>query len=264
MNNSLYILDDSPRFEWIELSSTDSTNTFLKNYRPASPKEMTLASTDFQTSGRGQAGNSWESENGKNLLFSLRIQPVNVNVRQQFLLSQAMSIAICEALAEYTDGISVKWPNDIYWHDRKICGFIVENFLMGHVIETSIIGVGINVNQTVFTSDAPNPVSLKQITGKETERIFILARIIELFGNYYHRIHTGREEEIIKGYRRLLYRNKGFFPYIDKDGIFEAEIHDIEPTGHLILSDRKGSLRRYAFKEVKCVIPTGGQTTLTL
>ena len=86
MNRSLYILDDSPRFEWIELSSTDSTNTFLRNYHPAVPKEMTLVSTEFQTAGRGQAGNSWESEQGKNLLFSLRIQPAGIEARRQFIL----------------------------------------------------------------------------------------------------------------------------------------------------------------------------------
>lgn len=264
MNNSLYILDNSTSFEWIELASTDSTNNFLKNYRPISPKEMTLVSTDFQTAGRGQAGNHWESEQGKNLLFSLRIQKIDINVKQQFLLSQAMSLSICEALAEYTDGVSIKWPNDIYRYDRKISGFIVENFLMGHRIESCIIGVGVNINQTEFASDAPNPVSLKQVTGKDTERVFILARIIELFRSYYYRVRTGQYDEIIRRYRHSLYRNNGFYPYIDRNGTFEAEIHDIEPTGHIILSDREGNLRRYAFKEVKCIIPTDQQSALTL
>lgn len=264
MNNSLYILDDSPRFEWIELSSTDSTNTFLKNYHPVDPKEMTLVSTDFQTAGRGQLGNHWESEQGKNLLFSLRIQPTGIQARQQFLLSQAMSLAICRTLKEYTEGITIKWPNDIYWHDRKICGFIVENFLTGHLIDTCIIGAGVNVNQTAFASDAPNPTSLKLITGKETERIFILARIVELFSSYYRQVCSGQHGEIIKEYRRSLYRNQGFHPYVDQDGEFEAEIHDIEPTGHLVLSDRQGKLRRYAFKEVKCLISESRHPDLIL
>lgn len=264
MNRSLYILDDSPRFEWIELSSTDSTNTFLRNYHPAVPKEMTLVSTEFQTAGRGQAGNSWESEQGKNLLFSLRIQPAGIEARRQFILSQAMSLAICRTLKEYTGDITIKWPNDIYWHDRKICGFIVENFLTGQLIDTCIIGAGINVNQTTFTSDAPNPVSLKQIMGKETERVFILARIVELFGQYYRKIQTGQYGKITEEYRRSLYREKGFHPYIDNSGAFEAEIHDIEPTGHLILSDRQGNLRRYAFKEVRCIISEDQRQDLIL
>lgn len=264
MNNSLYILDDSPRFEWIELASTDSTSNFVRNYHPAVPKEMTLVSTDFQTAGRGQVGNHWESEQGKNLLFSLRLQPTDIDARQQFILSQAMSLSICETLKEYTEGITIKWPNDIYWHDRKICGFLVENFLTGRRIDTCIIGVGVNVNQDAFRSDAPNPVSLKQITGKETERVFILARIIERFTGYYRQIRSGQHEDIILTYRQSLYRNTGFHPYTDSNGTFEAEIRDIEPDGHLILADKEGNLRRYAFKEVKCLIPTDHQSTIEL
>lgn len=264
MNQSLYILDDSPRFEWIELSSTDSTSNFLKNYHPVNEKEITLVSADYQTSGRGQIGNRWESEQGKNLLFSLRIRQTGIDVKQQFLLSQAMSLSVSETLAEYAEGIAIKWPNDIYWHDKKICGFLVENFLTGHLIETCIIGVGINVNQTEFCSDAPNPVSLRLITGKETEPVFILARIMELFQRYYNLVRNGQGDAIIKAYRNTLYRGTGFYPYKDEEGIFEAEIHDIEPTGHLILRDREGRLRRYAFKEVRSLISSDGQSTIEL
>ena len=265
MNNSLYILDDSPRFEWIRLSSTDSTSNFLKNYRPAAAREMTLVTADYQTAGRGQAGNSWESEVGRTLLFSLRLQPVGLDVRRQFILSQAMSVAICTALRELLpDGVSIKWPNDIYWHHRKVCGFLVENFLTGHSIDTCIIGAGINVNQTVFLSDAPNPVSLKQITGQDTECVFLLARIVELFRSHYARIQAGDTAAITAAYRQMLYRATGFYAYADKDGTFEAEIHDIEPTGHLILADRAGTLRRYAFKEVRSLIPDGDSSLTAL
>ena len=146
MTHSLYILDDSPWFEWIRLHSTDST---------------------IQTAGRGQAGNSWESEAGKNLLFGLLFHPREVEANRQFILSQAVALSICETLSDYAEDIRIKWPNDIYWKDRKICGMLIENTLVGRCIENCIIGAGININQQTFCSDAPNPVSLRQITGKE-------------------------------------------------------------------------------------------------
>jgi len=175
MTHSLYILDDSPWFEWIRLHSTDSTIDFLKHYRPVSPKDMILVTADFQTAGRGQAGNSWESEAGKNLLFGLLFHPREVEANRQFILSQAVALSICETLSDYAEDIRIKWPNDIYWKDRKICGMLIENTLVGRCIENCIIGAGININQQTFCSDAPNPVSLRQITGKEQEPVFILA-----------------------------------------------------------------------------------------
>ena len=119
MTHSLYILDDSPWFEWIRLHSTDSTIDFLKHYRPVSPKDMILVTADFQTAGRGQAGNSWESEAGKNLLFGLLFHPREVEANRQFILSQAVALSICETLSDYAEDIRIKWPNDIYWKDRK-------------------------------------------------------------------------------------------------------------------------------------------------
>ena len=128
MTHSLYILDDSPWFEWIRLHSTDSTIDFLKHYRPVSPKDMILVTADFQTAGRGQAGNSWESEAGKNLLFGLLFHPREVEANRQFILSQAVALSICETLSDYAEDIRIKWPNDIYWKDRKICGMLPSSF----------------------------------------------------------------------------------------------------------------------------------------
>lgn len=258
MINALYILDDSPWFEWIRLSSTDSTNHFLKHYRPVSPKDMILVTTDFQTAGRGQAGNFWEAEAGKNLLFSLLLHPQAVEASRQFVLSQAMALAVCETLSGYTgEGISIKWPNDIYWKDRKICGMLIENTLTGQRMENCIIGVGLNVNQQEFRSDAPNPVSLRQILGKEQEMVFILAEIIKRFKDCYRMIQSGNTEELAASYREHLYRREGFHPYQDQEGTFEAEIRRVEPSGHLVLAGKDGKERRYAFKEVRFLIPSG-------
>ena len=154
--NTYYCLDDSPRFEMIELNEIDSTNNFLKSYRPLQPKEVTLVTAEFQTAGRGQIGNSWESESGENLLFSLLIHPQNIKASQQFLISQISALSAKEALEAFTDGLSVKWPNDIYWHDKKIGGMLIENDLSGHTITNCIIGIGLNINQEKFHSPAPS------------------------------------------------------------------------------------------------------------
>lgn len=256
MINALYILDDSPWFEWIRLQSTESTNKFVKHYRPVSPKDMILVTAEFQTSGRGQMGNSWESEEGKNLLFSLLLHPREVAVDRQFVLSQAMALAVCETLSDYAgEGISIKWPNDIYWNDLKISGTLIENTLSGSNLEDCILGVGININQTDFKSSVPNPVSLRQITGKEHEIVFILAEIIKRFKDRIRQIRLGDMEGVAQAYLSHLYRREGFYPYQDEAGMFEAEICRVEPTGHLVLAGRDGVERRYAFKEVRFLIP---------
>lgn len=263
MSDALYTLDDSLWFEWIELSDIDSTNNFLKNYHPVVPKEMTLVTATNQSRGRGQQGNSWESERGKNLLFSLRIHPHMIDANRQFILSQAIALAICETLRLYTDNITVKWPNDIYWNDQKICGILIENTLSGKRIETCIIGVGININQKTFVSNAPNPVSLTQITSKETELSFVLAEVVKRFKSYYNRIKANDTDDIVRTYSESLYRRKGFHCFADKNGTFEAEISSITPIGHILLTDRNGNQREYAFKEVKHVI-TNGTTGATI
>lgn len=254
--NALHILDDSPWFEWIDLETTESTNHFLKHYRPVSPKDMTLVTTRYQTAGRGQTGNTWESEKGLNLLFSLLIHPREVEANRQFILSQAIALAICEALSEYAEGFCIKWPNDIYWKDKKICGILIENTLTGKNIENCIIGVGVNINQQKFESNAPNPVSLSQITGDSHEQVFILAAIVKRFKDYYQQIRSKQTNELVIKYMNALYRKDGFHSYADANGTFEAEIRDIEPDGHLILADTAGQTRRYAFKEVRFLIPS--------
>ena len=127
---------------------------------------MVVVSTDWQTSGRGQGTNCWESERAQNLLFSVMAQPLCVSVQQQFVLSMAGALAIKEVLDQFSPYFSIKWPNDIYWHDRKISGTLIETSLARGQISRFVYGIGLNVNQQRFLSDAPNPVSLVQITGQ--------------------------------------------------------------------------------------------------
>ena len=157
------------KFQTIHISETDSTNRWLRERNVfegdgAEPDMVVVA--DFQTAGRGCGTNSWESERGSNLLFSILLHPKDIKANQQFLISEIIALALAETIAKRVgEGVSIKWPNDIYWHDRKLCGILIEHRLSGDTIAESIIGVGLNVNQTVFVSNAPNPVSLKQITG---------------------------------------------------------------------------------------------------
>lgn len=170
---------DTFPFPLVALDETASTNQYLSqlcNQLQESVAELTTVTAEFQTAGKGQRGNTWEAEEGKNLLFSFVLYPSFLEARRQFILSQIVSLAIKEELSRWSDEITIKWPNDIYWKDKKICGILIENDLSGHHIRRSIAGIGININQEVFNSDAPNPVSLKQITGKEHDRYEILVR----------------------------------------------------------------------------------------
>jgi len=221
---------------------------------------MTLVVAESQTAGRGQQGNSWESEDGKNLVFSLLCHPDFVRPAEQFLLSQCMALAIQQALqsrlVQDDKKVTIKWPNDIYVDDKKISGTLIECDLMGKNIANCILGVGININQTVFLSDAPNPVSLSQLTGLTYDREEILDSIIKHFRILYEDLRGGKAEAVRQMYMDCLYRRTGFHRYSDVRGEFMAEIADIEPTGHLVLRFENGNTVRYEFKEVRFSPPT--------
>jgi BirA family biotin operon repressor/biotin-[acetyl-CoA-carboxylase] ligase len=233
------------------LDETGSTNSYLRAFLKKEPlPEGSVITADYQTGGRGQTGNSWESAPGMNLLFSVVLYPQQLPANRQFVLSQIASLAVKETLDAYTDAVSIKWPNDIYRQDKKISGILIENDITGATIARSIAGIGINLNQTLFESNAPNPVSLKQITGKTYDRQEALNRFLHLFYTYYIRVLQEKYAEIKAAYMQALYRKEGYHPFSDAAGPFSARIHDIETTGHLLLQVEDGAIRRYAFKEV--------------
>jgi BirA family biotin operon repressor/biotin-[acetyl-CoA-carboxylase] ligase len=237
------------KWKIIHIAETDSTNRWLREYEPPTdaPEQPLVVWADYQTAGKGQGTNRWESERDKNLLFSILYHPLHIQANRQFTISMAISLAIVDALEQQIGDVCIKWPNDIYWRNAKIGGILIENRLLGQTIKDSVIGVGLNVNQRQFKSDAPNPISLWQIHGHETDRGALLDTILERF-TYYN------NKELRHQYVGKLYRRKGFHPYCDQDGTFMAEFKDVEDDGHLILCREDGSLSRYAFKEVQFII----------
>ena len=235
----------------IRLKEIDSTNRFLRELKDEQEDEMVVAVADFQTAGKGQGSHTWESEAGKNLLFSIKVHPRWVPVRQQFLLSMAGAIAIKEALETYVDGITLKWPNDVYWNDKKISGTLIETSIDSKGIKTCIFGIGINVNQEAFHSDAANPVSLRQILGHEVDKDELLQKVIGGFRRYYELLRRADYMDVSGIYHLSLYRRKGFHRYEDADGDFEGAFVEVEDDGHLILHDKQGVIRSYSFGEVK-------------
>ena len=241
-----------------EVKETTSTNDYLANLcRESKAKEFYTVVAKSQTNGKGQRGNSWESESGKNLTFSIVLYPTALEANKQFILSMLAALACHEALSNYTNGFSIKWPNDIYWKDKKIGGILIENELEGKYITQSIIGIGLNINQEAFHSDAPNPVSLKQIIGAEVNLQEVLMKAVHSIIVGYRQLEAYfniTQLAISAMYRKHLYRSKGLFPYRDAQGDFLAEQQEVEPDGHLVLKDEQGTLRRYAFKEVTFVL----------
>lgn len=235
----------------IHLEETHSTNQYLHELLQGEKcEEGTCVQARFQTAGRGQQGNFWESEAGKNLTFSLVLYPEFLSAADQFILSQMVSLGIKAVLDHYMEGVSVKWPNDIYWHDKKMVGILIENSLMGTHIEHTVMGIGLNVNQEVFVSNAPNPVSMKQITGREFNLETLLNELLQSIFAHYLRLLEGEADDIRFRYLNSLYRRDGFHKYADANGEFIARIETVADTGRLCLVTDGGERREYYFKEV--------------
>ncbi len=237
----------------IRLDSTGSTNTHAATVADQlGHGDVVIARS--QTAGRGQRGNSWEAEPGLNLTFSLMLRPEGVRADEQFLVSEAVALGVAEVLGRHLPGteVSVKWPNDIYAGDRKICGILIENVISGTGLVRSIAGIGINVNQRRFLSDAPNPVSMRQIAGRDFDLDTLLDEVTDRILALTSDLHA-----LPGPYAARLWRREGVHPFIDhtRGGItFDASITSVSPMGMLTLTDTDGVARQYAFKEISFVI----------
>lgn len=239
-----------------KIKETSSTNDWLRKLPPDDGIHVAVA--EHQTAGRGQKGNRWESAPGKNLLFSILLHPRHLHPSRQFALSEAISLAVVESAAEASglDGsdFTVKWPNDIYWKERKLAGILIENTICTSYVDDSIIGVGLNVNQEEFLSDAPNPVSLYQLCGQVLETDALLQNILRRFIGYLELTKDGITDKIQAPYMARLFRREGMHKYRDSKGEFMARINKVDDNGLLTLEDSDGCLRTYEFKQVSYVL----------
>ena len=244
----------------VHLLEVDSTNRYVRDEAAAlwqnrGINDFAVVSAGLQTAGRGQRGNTWSSNAGENLLFSILARPgESLKVTEQFLLSQAVALSIHDAMKCYGIDTLLKWPNDIYAGSRKLAGILLELDYSGAFVEQAIIGIGLNVNQEGFPPMDRVPVSMKMLWKRDFILDDVLATILDLFEHYYTEMRFGNRDAIAAEYKRVLLGMNERRTFIDGVGRFDAVIQDIESDGHLILQRNDGSTGRYAFKEVDMVL----------
>ena len=244
----------------IRLATVDSTNRYIRDeaaglWSKHGESGFVVVTAGHQTAGRGQRGNTWSSNAGENLLFSILVRPgETLEVSKQFLLSQAVALSIHDAMKCYGIDTLLKWPNDIYASNRKLAGILLELDYSGAFVEQAIIGIGLNVNQDTFPAMDRVPVSMKMLRKRDFILDDVLATILDLFEHYYTEMRFGNRDAIAAEYKRVLLGMNERRTFIDRDGRFDAVIQDIESDGHLILLRNDGSTERYAFKEVEMVL----------
>ncbi|MFP4619757.1 MAG: biotin--[acetyl-CoA-carboxylase] ligase [Bacteroidales bacterium] len=240
---------------FISLLSVDSTNDYARALLSGDPPdEGTIIVSGEQRKGRGYGSNTWHSKRGKNLLFSIILHPDFISANTQFLISKAISLGISDYLCTYVSDVSIKWPNDIYVDDRKIAGILIENDLVGSSVKTSIVGIGININQEKFPNDIPNPVSLNQMIEKKLVLRRELKKLADLLEKRYQMLARGMVDKIQKDYHERLFRLNQMVWYQNSKGQFKAKIIGVSDYGQLILENQTGKTLEYNFKEVEFLL----------
>lgn len=222
-----------------------------------------------QTAGRGQRGNSWEAEPGRNITMSLWLTPQGLEARRQYLLSEVVAVGVARVLRRRLPGqnVSIKWPNDIYVDNRKLCGILIQCSLSGHHVSHAIVGIGINVNQTEFRSDAPNPVSIKQLLGTDTPLVplaeELIAEILTLTATTFPYPAPASDAAqpvpaLYAEYESMLLRREGLHRYYDKIRGEEilATFHTVLPHGPIILLTHPTlEPREYSIQQLTYIFP---------
>lgn len=242
----------------IHLESVDSTNSYASELmRQIALPEGSLIYTFVQENGRGQRGNSWESEPNKNVALSLVMQPKFLSVEQQFLLTKITSLSVADLMAEFLgsvinpEEIRIKWPNDIYVKDKKITGILIENTLKDSQIQASVIGVGINVNQEIFKTKTATSMFLS--ANVQFNLSDVMDRFCELFEHRYLQLRTGKPEALDVNYLNLLYRLGKWAGYAQMETEFEGKITGVSNVGKLKMELRNGELKEFDLKEIRFI-----------
>ncbi len=239
-------------YHFDEIPSTNEYAAHLLNTDNAI--EGTLVVASAQSKGRGYAGNSWESEKGKNLLFSIVLKPTFLLARQQFYLNELITLGLFDTLQpKLGSSLKIKWPNDVFYKDEKVAGILIENSLSGNFIQHSIIGIGLNVNQTKFSEKIKNISSLKKITKQEWDLEELLASICKNIETRYLQLKNNQLQTLQQDYMNALYRADEEHWYRKDGKKFKAKITGLNPEGKLMLATGK-AWDAYGFKEVEFVL----------
>ena len=236
------------------LDTVDSTNNYAMAQVHAGMAKHGMAwFAREQAAGKGQRGRGWDSEPGKNIALSIILEPELMKINQGFFLSATVALACQDLFSKYGgDETKIKWPNDLYWRDRKAGGILIENAQQGTAWKYAIIGVGININQTKFNEALKNPVSLKQITGKDHDAATLGEELYDLLMQRTAAMETTSFEETLKRYNDHLFRlNKPV--RLKKDNvIFETVIKEVNAQGQLVTVD--AIERCFDFGQVQWVV----------
>lgn len=245
-------MDNRVSIHWLD--ETESTQDVLQ--RGISDYDnLSVVAARLQTAGRGQRGNSWLAGKGENLTFSVLLKfgdagfpPLTAS--SQFRISETVSAGICDYLGSKGIDARIKWPNDIYVRNRKICGILIENTLRGSAIASSIVGIGLNVNQRTFPPELINPTSMSLQTG---EGYILEEELPKLIDSIFP---DGKLEDRRREYLERLYRYGKFHDFTDcsTGTVFEGRIIGVSEQGLLRVENRKGELKEFAFKEINYII----------
>lgn len=226
-------------YPFTQLIRVDSTN----NYAMTMAKAGTAAHghawfAHEQTAGKGQRGKVWTSEPGQNIALSVLLDTSSLAVSAQFHLSMAVSLAVHDFYSHYAlDDTKIKWPNDIYWRDRKAGGILIENLIHGNIWQWAVAGIGINVNQTAFDPAVRNPVSLKQITGKSFDAAALAQELCSFLEQRFAQLHDNETAALLEEYNTHLYK-RGATVKLHKENVaFDCIIDHVDEQGTLFLSN---------------------------
>lgn len=234
------------------LRQTTSTNDEARDPRYV---HGDLIAAEHQTAGRGQRGHAWSSGEGDNLLVSQVWEPRFLPAREQFLLVETVALALTDLLGFYAIPAKIKWTNDIYVGDRKLVGILIENDLKGDHIARSVVGIGLNVNQTAFDPELLNPTSMKLLHGTAFDRQEVLFRLGDCLAARYDELERGFGERLQREYHERLYRLGECHPYRHPDGrTVDAILRGVRPSGELLLELPDGRVEGYLFQEIGFVI----------
>ena len=236
----------------IKLDAIDSTNNYLKKIiLNEGINDYTVVTAKFQTQGKGQLGTEWESEHSKNLICSVYKKEINIKVQDQFVISALVSLALIKTLRKVNlSNMHIKWPNDIMSDNKKICGILIENIVKENYIKDTVIGIGLNVNQTIF-NNLPNAASIKNLIGTTCSIDEILKDLVKNVKYYFNELDKSSINSIFEKYEDALFRiNKPSTFKNSKGEIFSGYIKGVSRSGKLNVMLEDNLQESYDLKEV--------------